>query len=95
MPHGEARGPFPGARHGLYFQMSLMEPGLASMLVVMYLGLSAPSILSGSKPGARSSGQWSRFGRRVPLPSAALQPTETPSVRWPAKESNERMVAKP
>ena len=78
MPQGEATGPLPGARQGLNFQMSAMEPGTASMLVVMYFGSSAPSILSGSKPGARSLAQWSRLGSRVPLPSAALQPTETP-----------------
>ena len=80
------------ARHGLNFQMSVRVPGLASTLVVMYFGSSAPGIFSGSKPAARSSGQWSRFGSRVPFPSAALQPTETPCENqkhdWPAEHSS-------
>jgi hypothetical protein len=92
MPQGEATGPLPGARQGLNFQMSAMEPGTASMLVVMYFGSSAPSILSGSKPGARSLAQWSRLGSRVPLPSAALQPIETPWLNqkhdWPEEHSS-------
>ena len=59
-------------------QWSAMVPGVALRLVVRYFGSRAPGIFSGSKPAGRSSAQWSRFGRRVPLPSAALQPIDTP-----------------
>ena len=66
------------ARHGLNFQMSESEPATESIFTVRNFGLSAPSILSGSKPAGRSWGQWSRLGKRVPFPSALEQPMETP-----------------
>jgi hypothetical protein len=62
----------------LNFQMSSAEPGTALRLMLRYTGWSAPANLSGSKPAARSSGQWSRFGMRVPLPVHFEQKIEQP-----------------